>query len=49
MATNELQLINAIRTQKVAFSKLISDLSKDFINKCLMIKEEERFSWEEAF
>lgn len=49
MATNELQLINAIRTQKVGFSKLISDLSKDFITKCLMIKEEDRFSWEEAF
>ncbi len=39
MATNEMQLINAINTQKVSYSKLISDLSKDFISKCLTVKE----------
>jgi len=36
-ATNELQLINAIHSQKVPYSKLISNLSKDFITKCLVI------------
>jgi serine/threonine protein kinase len=36
-ATNELQLINAIYSQKVPYSKLISNLSKDFIAKCLII------------
>jgi hypothetical protein len=40
MASNELQLINAIKSQKIAYSKLISDLSKDFISKCLKNNEE---------
>ena len=49
VAANELQLINAIQSQKVGFSKLISDVSKDFISKCLTVSEEKRISWEEAF
>lgn len=49
MASNELQLINAIKTQKIGYSKLISDLSKDFISKCLKNSEEQRLSWQEAF
>ena len=49
VAANELQLINAIQNQKVGFSKLISDVSKDFISKCLTVSEEKRISWEEAF
>lgn len=49
MANNELQLITAIHTQKVTYSKLISDTSRDFISRCLEIKEEDRISWEEAF
>lgn len=49
MASNELQLIKAIHNQKVTYSKLISDTSRDFISRCLEIKEEERISWEEAF
>lgn len=35
MANNELQLITAIHTQKVTYSKLISDTSRDFISRCL--------------
>ena len=46
VAANELQLINAIQSQKVGFSKLISDVSKDFISKCLTVSEEKRISWE---
>lgn len=49
MANNELQLINAIHTQKIQYSKLISEGSKDFIMKCLTIKEEDRMGWEQAF
>jgi len=40
MASNELQLINAIKTQKISYSKLISDLAIDFISKCLKNNEE---------
>lgn len=46
MATNELQLINAIYSQKIGFSKQISELSIDFISKCLAINEDDRISWE---
>lgn len=49
MASNELQLISAIHTQKIGYSKLISDLARDFISKCLAINESDRISWEEAF
>jgi serine/threonine protein kinase len=49
LANNEMQLISAIHTQKVSYSKLISDLSKDFISRCLAVKEDDRISWEEAF
>lgn len=40
MASNELQLINAIKTQKIGYSKLISDLAIDFMTKCLKNNEE---------
>ena len=49
MASNELQLINAIKTQKIGYSKLISDLAIEFISKCLKNNEEDRISWEDAF
>ena len=34
-ASNEMQLLNGIYSKKVTFSKDISDVSKDFIKKCL--------------
>lgn len=46
MATNELQLINAIYSQHISYSKNISETSIDFLSKCLAINEESRFSWE---
>jgi serine/threonine protein kinase len=36
-ANNELQLINAIHTHKITYSKLISELAKNFIARCLVI------------
>jgi hypothetical protein len=45
-ANSEIQLINAIKTKKITYSKLISDMSKDFIARCLQINEEERISQE---
>jgi serine/threonine protein kinase len=48
-ASNELQLINGINNKKISFDPSISQNSKDFIRRCLMRKEEERMSWEEAF
>jgi serine/threonine protein kinase len=48
-ANNELQLINNINSKAIVFDPSISDISKDFIRKCLKRKEEERMSWEEAF
>jgi len=45
-ANNELQLINAIYTHKIIYSKLISDSAKDFISRCLVIDEEKRITWE---
>ena len=48
-ANNELQLINAIYTHKIIYSKLISDSAKDFISRCLVIDEEKRITWEQAF
>lgn len=49
LAHNELQLITAIHSQKIAYSKLISDLSRDFIARCLQIDDDHRITWEEAF
>ena len=37
LANNELQLIKAIYNQKISYSKLLSDLAKDFLSKCLAI------------
>lgn len=48
-ANNELQLLNNIMTRAVPFDTSISDISKDFIKKCLKIKEEDRMNWEDAF
>jgi serine/threonine protein kinase len=48
-ANNELQLLNSIMTRVVPFDASISDPSKDFIKKCLKIKEEDRMNWEDAF
>ena len=48
-ANNEVQLLNNIMTRPIPFNTKISDQSKDFIKRCLKIKEEERMSWEEAF
>jgi serine/threonine protein kinase len=48
-AANELQLINAIYSQKIGYNKHISELSIDFISKCLAINEDDRINWEEAF
>ena len=31
------------------FSKDVSDMSKDFIMKCLEINEEDRIGWDQAF
>lgn len=44
-----MQLLNNIMTRSVPFNNQISDLSKDFIKKCLRIKEDDRMSWEETF
>jgi calcium-dependent protein kinase len=38
-ANNELQLLNNIMTKAVPFDSSISEYSKDFIKKCLKIKE----------
>ena len=38
-ASNEMQLLNGIYTRKVIFSKDVSEVSKDFIKKCLEINE----------
>jgi serine/threonine protein kinase len=48
-ASNELQLINGIYSRKPMFSKEVSDLSKDFIMKCLEINEDDRIGWDQAF
>ena len=48
-ATNEIQLFNSIMTKPVPFDQNISEKSKDFIKRCLKIKEDDRMSWEEAF
>lgn len=48
-ANNQIQLLNSIKGRSVPFDSSISESSKDFIKKCLKIKEEERMSWEEAF
>lgn len=48
-ANNEIQLLNNIKGRSVPFDSYISDYSKDFIKKCLKIKEEERMNWDEAF
>lgn len=34
-ASNQMQLLNGIYTKKVNFNKDISEVSKDFIKKCL--------------
>ena len=44
-ATNELQLIKGINTIPVTFDANISELSRDFIRKCLRRREEDRMSW----
>ena len=44
-ASNQLQLLNGIYTKKIIFNKQISELSKDFIRKCLQIHEDERMGW----
>ena len=44
-----MQLLNNIMTRPVPFDHHISEKSKDFIKKCLKVKEEDRMSWEEAF
>jgi serine/threonine protein kinase len=36
-------------TKAVPFDNNISEYSKDFIKKCLKIKEEDRMNWEDAF
>jgi len=38
-AKNELQLINNIMTKNVTFDPAVSEKSKDFIKRCLKIKE----------
>ena len=48
-ATNELQLINGIYSRKPTFAREVSELSRDFIRRCLEINEETRMSWSEAF
>ena len=49
IANNELQLVNAIHSQKLKISKSLSPETRDFISKCLQIEEANRISWEEAF
>ena len=36
-------------TRPIPFNNKISEKSKDFIKKCLKVKEDDRMSWEEAF
>jgi len=48
-ASNELQLLNGIYSKKPSFHSSISNISKDFILKCLEIEEKHRMSWEDAF
>lgn len=44
-ANNEVQLLNAIYSRKPAFAREISEISKDFIEKCLQIHEKDRMEW----
>lgn len=50
-AKSQFQLVQNILNEKVKFPDniKISEESKDFILKCLIIDEKERMSWEEAF
>jgi hypothetical protein len=41
-----MQLVNNINSKNVSFDSHISEKSKDFIKKCLKIKEEDRMTWD---
>lgn len=36
-------------TKTINFDPHVSEKSRDFIRKCLKVKEEDRMSWEDAF
>ena len=44
-ASNELQLLNGIYSKKPSFHSSVSNVSKDFILKCLEVEENKRMSW----
>ena len=44
-ANNEFELLKNIMTRPIPFDSSISLTSKDFIKKCLKIKEDDRMSW----
>lgn len=46
VAQNEAQLLQAIHHSRINYSKNISDLSRDFITRCLQLSEQDRMSWE---
>jgi serine/threonine protein kinase len=46
-AESEYKLIQNIEHQPVKFSIPISPITKDFISRCLAVKERDRMSWDE--